>query len=51
MLDIALQVGFSGNTSYNRNFSQIMGTTPLEWRKKSRSVTKNDMAFSIFPCG
>ncbi|RHP33586.1 AraC family transcriptional regulator [Lachnotalea sp. AF33-28] len=51
VLDIALQVGFSGNTSYNRNFTQIMGTTPLQWRKKSRSVTKNDMAFSIFPCG
>lgn len=49
VLSIALQVGFSGNTSYNRNFRTIMGTTPLQWRKKSRHMSKRDMEFSVFP--
>lgn len=48
ILSIALQIGFSGNTSYNRNFTQLMGTTPLQWRKKVRSIAKNNMEFSIF---
>lgn len=48
VLDIALQVGFSGNTSYNRNFTNIMKITPLQWRKKTRAITKNNLEFSIF---
>ena len=49
VLDIALKVGFSSNTSYNRNFTALMNTTPLQWRKKSRTIPKNNMNFSIFP--
>lgn len=49
VLTIALNVGFSDNTAFNRNFSRIMGTTPLKWRKQSRSFKKNNIVFSIFP--
>lgn len=48
ILDISLLVGFSGNTSYNRNFTRIMGTTPHQWRKTTRSFKKNHMEFSVF---
>lgn len=49
VLEIALKVGFSSNTSYNRNFTEIMHTTPLQWRKKTRTIPKSNLHCSIFP--
>ena len=43
VLDIALRVGFSSNNSYNRNFKKYMDMTPLQWRKRSRSVNRNSI--------
>lgn len=48
VIEIALIVGFSEANCYNRNFKLFQKTTPLQWRKRSRTVKKNDMEFSIF---
>ena len=35
--DIALQSGFSAINTFNRTFKKIVGTTPLEYRKKNQN--------------
>lgn len=43
--DIARQCGFSGDTYFVRRFHQVMGVTPLEYRK-SRILNRNAVGFS-----
>ncbi len=38
ILSISEQVGFRSVSSYNRHFSEIMGTQPSEWRHKMAKV-------------
>lgn len=40
ILSISEQVGFRSVSSYNRHFSEIMGTQPSDWRHKMARVDK-----------
>ncbi|WP_026653292.1 AraC family transcriptional regulator [Butyrivibrio proteoclasticus] len=40
ILSISEQVGFRSVSSYNRHFSEIMGTQPSEWRHKMANVDR-----------
>lgn len=48
ILEIAMQVGYNSISSFNRNFSELMETTPTKWRNEKRQIPKLDMIFSIF---
>ena len=37
ILDIAMQVGYSSITSFNKHFKRIIGETPTVWRKNQRN--------------
>lgn len=45
--DIAHKCGFTTNSTFNRNFRQIMGTTPMEWRKKPEHYERQLLKFDI----
>lgn len=45
--DIAHKCGFTTNSTFNRNFKQIMGVTPIEWRKRPESYEQQLLNFEI----
>ena len=45
--DIAHKCGFTTNSTFNRNFRQIMGTTPMAWRKKPEHYERQLWKFEI----
>lgn len=45
--DIAHKCGFTTNSTFNRNFKQLMGVTPLEWRKRPESYEQQLLRFDI----
>lgn len=44
---IALKSGYTTITTYNRNFSKIMGITPLKWRKKEYDQGRNLSEYNV----
>lgn len=45
--DIAFKCGFSTLSTFNRNFKQIIGCSPYEWRKNPANFEQQIMKFSI----
>ena len=45
--DIAHKCGFTTNSTFNRNFKQMMGITPNEWRKRPESYEQQLLRFDI----
>lgn len=45
--DIAQKCGFTTNSTFNRNFRHIMGTTPMEWRKRPQNYERQLLNFDI----
>lgn len=45
--DIAHKCGFTTNSTFNRNFKQLMGVTPIEWRKRPESYEQQLLNFDI----
>ena len=45
--DVAHKCGFTTNSKFNRNFKQLMGVTPLEWRKRPESYEQQLLRFDI----
>lgn len=45
--DIAHKCGFTTNSTFNRNFRHIMGTTPMEWRKRPQNYERQLLNFDI----
>ena len=45
--DIAHKCGFTTNSTFNRNFRQIMGVTPVEWRKRTENYEQQLLDFDI----
>lgn len=44
---VAAQVGFSSLSTFNRNFKEIMGKTPQEWRKKPEHYERKLLNYDI----
>ena len=45
--DVAHKCGFTTNSTFNRNFRQVMGMTPLEWRKRPENYEQQLLKFDI----
>lgn len=45
--DIAHKCGFSTLSTFNRNFKQIMGSAPYEWRKRPENFEQQLLKFEI----
>lgn len=45
--EIALVCGFNTNSTFNRNFKQVMGTSPMEWRKRPENYEQQLLKFNI----
>ena len=45
--EIAAKCGFSTNSTFNRNFRQIMGATPMEWRRRPENYERELLKFDI----
>lgn len=45
--DIAHKCGFSTISTFNRNFKQIMGVAPYEWRKRPENYEQQLLKFEI----
>ena len=45
--DIAHKCGFITNSTFNRNFKQLMGVTPVEWRKRPENYEQQLLNFDI----
>lgn len=45
--DIAHKCGFTTNSTFNRNFKQLTGVTPGEWRKRPESYEQQLLNFDI----
>lgn len=45
--DIAYKCGFTTNSTFNRNFKQIMGMPPVEWRKRPENFEHQLLKFEI----
>ena len=45
--DIAHKCGFSTNSTFNRNFRQIMGVNPVAWRKRPENYERKLLDFDI----
>lgn len=44
---IAAKCGFSTNSTFNRNFLQIMGVTPVQWRKRPENYEQQILKYEI----
>lgn len=44
---IAHKCGFTTNSTFNRNFRQVMGVTPIEWRKRPENYEQQLLRFDI----
>ncbi len=40
IVDVAHKCGFTTSSTFNRNFKQIMGVTPMEWRKRPENYER-----------
>ena len=45
--DIAHKCGFTTNSTFNRNFKQLMGVTPVEWRKRPENYEQQLLNLDI----
>ncbi len=45
--EIAYKCGFTTNSTFNRNFKQIMGMSPVEWRKRPENFEHQLLKFEI----
>lgn len=45
--DIAQKCGFSTHSTFNRNFKQVMGVAPHEWRKRPENYEQQLLKFVI----
>lgn len=45
--DIAHKCGFTTSSTFNRNFRQLMGVTPVEWRKRPENYERQLLKFDI----
>lgn len=45
--DIAHKCGFKTNSTFNRNFRQFTGITPMEWRKKPEHYERQLLKYDI----
>lgn len=45
--DIAYKCGFTTNSTFNRNFRQLMGMCPAEWRKRPENYEQQLFKFDI----
>ena len=45
--EIAAKCGFSTNSTFNRNFRQYMGVTPMEWRRRPENYERELLKFDI----
>lgn len=45
--DIAYKCGFTTLSTFNRNFKQVMGTAPYEWRKRPENFEQQLLKFEI----
>ena len=45
--DIAHKCGFTTNSTFNRNFKQLMGVTPVGWRKRPENYEQQLLNFDI----
>lgn len=45
--DIAEKCGFLTNSTFNRNFRQIMGVTPVEWRKRPEHYEQQLLKYEV----
>lgn len=45
--EIALDCGFNTNSTFNRNFKQVMGISPMEWRKRPENYEQQLLKFNI----
>ena len=45
--DIAHKWGFTTNSTFNRNFKQMMGVTPVEWRKRPENYEQRLLNYEI----
>ena len=45
--DIAYKCGFTTLSTFNRNFKQVMGTAPYEWRKRPENFEQQLLKFQI----
>ena len=48
MEEIAVKVGFSTTSTFNRNFKRIVGTSPYHWKKSAGRILKPDWQISIY---
>lgn len=46
--DIAYKCGFTTMSTFNRNFKQIMGIAPYEWRKRPENYEQQLLKFQIY---
>lgn len=44
---IAAKCGFTTNSTFNRNFKNVMGVTPVEWRKRPENYEQQILKFEI----
>ena len=44
---VAQKVGFTTTSTFNRNFRQLMGMSPAEWRKRPENYEQQLLKFDI----
>lgn len=47
MDEIAMKVGFSTTSTFNRNFKRVVGTTPYQWKKNPENYESKLLQFNI----
>lgn len=47
MDEVAMKVGFSTTSTFNRNFKRIVGTTPYQWKKNPENYESKLLSFNI----
>ena len=45
--EIAHKCGFATNSTFNRNFKQIMGVTPIKWKQRPENYEQRLLDFNI----
>lgn len=45
--DVAVKCGFSTNSTFNRNFKQLIGVTPMEFRKRPENYERQLLQYEI----
>lgn len=47
MEDVGIKVGFQSQSSFNRNFKQIVGMSPYQWKRKAESEGQSILEFNV----